>query len=466
MSCWLLALVVTSSVGLADDTGPDFGPAPLVVKQPPQQAPPQTTPTESSLFGVELPAGLDRSSLYNMSASLLGVVSSSQAAFDVKALVTDLIRSSSLAAPNSLPKMFQEMFARLAQGIVSHVSSPSETVKNQDQLKSYYRRMLLIWKDILQSDIGNGNPLVTAVVTEWMRALVPLQTWASISAVTVADMSRLMQDLMVWAQTDEKCVPNPSRVCNVDPIRMQFAVEFMRATMPMVLTGQIKLGLLKKFLTSFKRVSTLYPRVGFQMMGLLKANPPLMIHAILHIFSNDGPDLESIKGTSVKWGESPDLTFYELRNCVGSGYFTSLDERVVDLCTSMFSNGHGVNLSARSVKLAPYSLVKLISCPDDPNNKQEYFCAGNMQDDCEFICEQDRGQTPNCLAMCLQVKEKKMKGRTIENCNNPRTVKCVRSFYSEMCINLDEYFAISYAYGKTVAGADDFTPADERECPR
>ena len=33
-----------------------------------------------------------------------------------------------------------------------------------------------------------------------MRALVPLQTWASISAVTVADMSRLMQDLMAWAQ--------------------------------------------------------------------------------------------------------------------------------------------------------------------------------------------------------------------------------------------------------------------------
>jgi hypothetical protein len=32
------------------------------------------------------------------------------------------------------------------------------------------------------------------------------------------------------------------------------------------------------------------------MLGLMKANPPLMMHSIMHIFSNDGPDMSAIKG--------------------------------------------------------------------------------------------------------------------------------------------------------------------------
>jgi len=275
-----------------------------------------------------------------------------------------------------------------------------------------------------------------------------------------------MQDLMTWSQTDEACVPSTSQVCNVDPVRIQFAVEFMRAMMPLVLMGQIKLGLLKKFLTAFKRISRIYPRIGFQMMGLMKANPPLMIHAIMHIFSNDGPDLDGIRGTSVSWGESPDITFYQFPNCIGEQdktvYTASLDQQLIDLCSVSFLNGQGVNLSAMSVKLAPYTFVKLISCPDNPLNKQQIMCSGNMQEDCEIICQ---GQSGSCMGTCLTVKQKKMLGYTLENCNNPVTVKCLRSYYSQTCVNLDSYFAISYVWGRTMAGADDMPVAADKECP-
>eukprot|EP00299_Pterocystis_sp_00344_P004637 c15902_g1_i1.p1 GENE.c15902_g1_i1~~c15902_g1_i1.p1 ORF type:complete len:503 (-),score=116.09 c15902_g1_i1:936-2444(-) len=407
--------------------------------------------------------GLD---LYNLSSNVLTSLVSGQTAEDFKSIVWNVFRQTSFSSPASLPQMFHDMFANLAKGVVQHVGDARTNIASQDQLRTYYRRMLLIWKDILKSDIGNGNPLVTAVVTEWMRDLIPLQVWGSISYKTVNDMSYLMQALLKWAQTHEECVPSSGNVCNVDPIRMQFAVEFMRATMPLVLMGQIKIGLLEKFLASFKRVSKIYPRIGYQVLGLMKANPPLMIHSILHIFSNDGPELDAIRGTSVEWSHSPDVTLYEHRNCMEASMFGSLDEAVIDLCTSMFSNGHGAALSVKSIKLSANSFIKLISCPDDPNNQQTYNCAGNMLEDCEKHCEQDRGQTPNCLAMCSSVKTKKMSGRTLENCNRPLTVKCIRSYTSDLCVNIDNYYVVSYIWGKSFGGADDFDISSEKECPQ